>query len=252
MSILPNNLASMSTTANLCDLLSSRFAPIQEALVELLAITELVALQQTCRTLSVDISDKLKSTDFNINIKLKHWFTDPLAFHTTQAKFNALILGRFPFHFMSRRTIQDDILYIACDEQPNAMKAFLKVDGYARCSRSRAEEKSLELIQHRSSEAGDPQYRLSLYEKIDANGETSEVMIWKDSTPVSTLLFRTAPTTADLHIVSWNKAYSLYPQRTMLAKEAYMLKKMDEETCEELSEDLKSLSDDGIDVKGVH
>jgi hypothetical protein len=27
---------------------------------------------------------------------------------------------------------------------------------------------------------------------------------------------------------------------------------MDEETCEELSKDLKSLSEDGIDVKGVH
>jgi hypothetical protein len=153
---------------------------------------------------------------------------------------------------MSRRTIQDGILYIACDEQPNAMKAFLKADGYARCSRSRAEEKSLELIQYRSSEADDPQYRLSLYKKIDANGETSEVMMWKDSTPVSTLLFRGARTTADLHILSWDKAHSLYPQRTMLAKEAYMLNKMDEETCEELSENLKSLSEDRIDVKGVH
>jgi hypothetical protein len=250
-----NNLENMSAKTNLRDLLSSRLAPIQDTLMSVLEIADIIALRQTCKAVCAEITDKLETQDYNINLTLKRWFTDPIAFRSTQAGCNALILGRLPFHFMSRRKSQHDVLHIACGEQIETMEGFLEADGYVKCLDSDAEEDeetSLEFKQYRSNENGACEYIMSLYEKVTDNGETSAILVYNDPTPVSTLIFNTAQTTADLHVISWNKAYSLYPRCTMLTKEAFLLNMMNEEICEELSEDINSLSEDGIAAKGVH
>jgi hypothetical protein len=245
----------MSAKTNLRDLLSSRLAPIQDTLMSVLEVADIIALRQTCKAVFTEITDKLEMQDYNINLTLKRWFTDPIAFRSTQAACNALILGRLPFHFMSRRKSQHDVLHIACGEQTETMEGFLEADGYVKCLDSDAEEDeetSLEFKQYRSNENGACEYIMSLYEKVTNNGETSAILVYNDPTPVSTLIFNTARTTADLHVISWNKAYSLYPQCTMLTKEAFLLNMIDEQICEELSEDFNSLSEDGIVAKGVH
>jgi hypothetical protein len=255
ISLLETTSKNMSSKTNLRDLLSSRLAPIQDTLMSVLEVADIIALRQTCKAVCAEITDKLEMQDYNINLTLKRWFIDPIAFRSTQAACNALILGRLPFHFMSRRKSQHDVLHIACGEQIESMEGFLEADGYVKCLDSDAEEDektSLEFKQYRSNENGACEYIMSLYEKVTDNGETSAILVYNDPTPVSTLISNTARTTADLHVISWNKAYSLYPRCTMLTKEAFLLNMMNEEICEELSEDINSLSEDGIAAKGVH
>jgi hypothetical protein len=127
------------------------------------------------------------------------------------------------------------------------MHVFLRADGYTSASEAFAKL--------RSNEHGQKTYSLQLWAKAHTKGTTSRIMLVlatdkvdDTAVPAGRMALELALTTADLCVISWNKAYSLHPRSTFLVKEAYLLSRI----VPELSESLQSLSTDGIRVKGLH
>jgi hypothetical protein len=235
-----------ATNTNLCDLLSSRFAPIQDTLMALLDTADIINLQQTSKTLYVEIATKLQAEDYNINIKLSRWFKRPSAFRSTQATCGALIFCPFALHFFTCSTNPHDILYLARETRLSTMNAFLLADDYTPTSE--------DVSKLRSNEHGQTTFVLKLWTKVHSNGTTTHVMVVLDTDtsdatiPASKVALQLALTTSDLCFISWNKAYSLHPRSIFLAKEAYSLLRI----VSNLSETLNSLAADEIRVKGIH
>jgi hypothetical protein len=80
-----------SSNITLADLLSSRFAPIQEALLPLFDPKSIVALSKTSKEIRTTVR-KIP----NINKELKTFFKDPRGFRSVQAQCDALICNNFP------------------------------------------------------------------------------------------------------------------------------------------------------------
>jgi len=193
--------ATRMTGVSLADLLSPRFAPIQERLLPLLGPGEIVTLLMTSKQFS-KIKEELRRKNYDINRLLKRWFRDPVAFRSTQAQCDALIAGALVRQYFSRSTHLSDSmeLYIGkCRvEHENIMITFFKEDGYTGHSKT-------------------------THTKPDVNGK--ELTTWlyppcRHEPPVPAVLLR-ASMTSELNFISCSKAYSLTPRATFIRKEAY-------------------------------
>jgi hypothetical protein len=187
-----------ATRIELSDLLSTRFAPIQERLLPLLGVVEIVALTKTSKKFA-DMNEALRTKEYSINLKLKRWFSDPVAFRSVQAQCDALIIGDFARQFFPRLTALTNSLTLSLGDPYMSIVKFLTADGYAHI------------------ESGE-------YRKTCADGEVRTVFVYYSCSnlhPPVHLALKTADTTAKLQVIAWNKAYSLYPYVTFIEKKSY-------------------------------
>jgi len=122
----------------LADLLA-RFTPVQDSVLNYLAIRDIVALSRTTKALSGCVGI-VERTQFNVNERLKRFFENPKAFRSLQAKHNIVIGGTFALGFMSRKylnvNLQEvntcllDELLVQQGAHAEALKSFLVSEGY--------------------------------------------------------------------------------------------------------------------------
>lgn len=87
----------MATTP--IDLLSARFAPIQQCILCYLDVGATIALTKTCRAL--DVRSLLNHTIYNIDRHLKWWFKKPTEFRTLQRDLGFLLTRYFAVAFLA-------------------------------------------------------------------------------------------------------------------------------------------------------
>jgi hypothetical protein len=224
---------------SLVDLLSSRYAPIQESILSILRVDDITRLCNASKSFSTD----LRNTAWNYNKLLHPFFSDPEAFRSLQGRWNAILTGGLFLDFFTRtesfsssndlgRTLE----LVVPHDHNEAVWAFLQNEGY----RNDMFDKS----EHGSFWAG------SQWWKLGHGGQrvTIEHHVATD-TPIRDILeFGSQDKlTSLMNFATWNKAYSLFPIPTVIKHEGFLLGKMSETMATKISR----LADAGYKTKDV-
>lgn len=231
-----------SDTPSLSELLSPRFAPIQDSLIRELSNldrVDIIRLQQTASCFR-QLKHLLKP---DINTYLAEFFHDPREFRSLQAELGFLISGPNVLQFFRRGDPVPDMVIYTEERHQHRIHDYI-------------ERRSKGYAWHFSHFAPGPAGTTGSYYNIK---EVSVGKIrfaaprlnvfWSSNNPVHEVL-NAAYYTASLNFISWNKAYSLYPYTTFVKKEAYMLKPLEEQHFPE--DELEKLTPYGITPKSIH
>ncbi|KAI4676327.1 uncharacterized protein J4E88_007241 [Alternaria novae-zelandiae] len=228
-----------STSVTLADLLSTRFAPIQDAIMASLGPLERIALMLTSKTINKNINEKLLSGTFNIDVTLQPFFRNTKAFRSLQARCNALIGGPFAYCLFAGLP-RFDCIYLYVGQEVDAMTRYLEAENYVR------DETNAEApIRYRDGEV----LSEDVYEKDGPGGRKLKVVITKCQTQsLAHMVLQDAYATGMLTFITWNKAYHLLPHTTFVRREMFLLRNIKEMDPYELR--LFSLR--GMKIKSVH
>jgi hypothetical protein len=191
----------------LVDLLSSTYAPVQTMILPYLDVASVTALTRTCKGFD-QLQPILKATAYNINHQLRTWFKHPDEFRSFLGQCRGLIFSTFARRFMSRLNLKDSSLDIVLEGSADdcyQMRQFLLGQGYA------------------SKPPRDDEYPGEMFWQ-----EEMEVNVWYSERAAIAWLFKDAVVTAELNVISWNAAYSLFPCSTFIKKDSFMLRSFDE------------------------
>jgi hypothetical protein len=231
-----------SASITLADLPSTRFAPIQQVLVPLLDLVDILSLFKTCKDTWINLLSFLQKSDWNINMKLGHFFEDPRAFRTVQAKCDALIVRDFARRFFTGSSLLDLVIYV--DKDVKSMEAYLKANGYTIC------------IIYGDHPANTRELTGNAYYKVTISGIELRVRILftNGCYPAVLSMLQHCGTTCGLSFISWNKAYGLLPLSTFIKKETYLLRGMDDtrDLDNTLQSTIESHEKEGIQWKTIH
>ncbi|CBX91443.1 hypothetical protein IAQ61_010793 [Plenodomus lingam] len=194
----------------LTDLLSGRFATIQENLHQYLNSANLVMLRGTSKRLRAEID---KYCNFNIDARLNVLFKEPKAFRNLQAHCDAIIAGPFASYFFTRASKTHGkrvIVLIFAEQHPLLLHEYLQQEGYS--------EQAFEMAD-----------RL-----VERYGPRSYVKIGNESVQIRTHYHPRHPgvqdflqafvySTNDMAVITWNKAYHLLPHCTFVKRKSYLL-----------------------------
>jgi hypothetical protein len=217
----------------LVDLLSQTYTPIQGTILLCFDIVDILALGRTCKRLSIELSPALKATRYNINRHLRRFFDDPVEFRSLQGSYGGLVYGDFARCFLAGDTSKVMRLDIAADN-PSNFHNYLTKEKYSED----------DVMAH-------PRGIQVLYSK-KLPGTSQELSICLDCMNGRAAIagvFEVVSTTASLDIISWNRAYSLFPMATHIKKECYLVGEQHSDF--ELRGSLGSLSKEGLKTKTI-
>ncbi|KAF2124370.1 hypothetical protein P153DRAFT_130608 [Dothidotthia symphoricarpi CBS 119687] len=193
--------------ATLIDLLDARYAPIQTCMLQYLGVGEVVALQRTCKAFGA-LQERLMATSYNINLRLSHFFRDPREFRSLLGKCNAVIADEFARRFFSRlNEAEYELMIFVAKDMYAVLAEYLRGEGYTH------EEGFFEFVREDSSGCG-----YIVYMENNPRDDT-----WA---PLAQVL-DSAYTTCCLNLITWNKAYSLFPYRIFMKQESHLLVEFD-------------------------
>ncbi|KAI4673124.1 uncharacterized protein J4E78_001631 [Alternaria triticimaculans] len=229
---------------DLSHLLSSSLAPVQETLISFLGPKDFATLAEVSTSVRTALSGGLPSCYQNIETKLKTFFEDPKAFRQVQANTGAIIGGDFARKFIANELqtpVQELYIYTQYSEvKPLDLRApifdFLEQERW---------------IADEYNKTG-----LGVFRKPQAeyDGLTICVLDSRDS-PLCKLL-HAASSTASLNFVTWNRAYSLFPQTTFIDKQCYVLQNLPADKTAGMvkrhGDYLRGLTCDGIQTRFLH
>ncbi|KAI4934814.1 hypothetical protein J4E85_002674 [Alternaria conjuncta] len=222
----------VSDCTGLADLLTC-FTPVQDSVLRHLDIGDIIALSRAAKAFT-DYVRLVERTQFNINEKLKVFVTSPNAFRSLQAKHNILISGSFAFGFMLRiplnfrmfdiPTTMLDRLLVERGPHAEALRSFLENEGY------RVKDSSI------------PNH--PFMERDTAKGCQTVYIRETEYTPLFVIL--NSILTCDVNFITWNKAYSVFPDHTFILKQGHLL--MDIKHWKHLPQELAKWMRVGIDI----
>jgi hypothetical protein len=231
-----------SSSITLADLLSTRFAPIQQVLVPLLDPADIMFLFKACKDTCPNLLSFLQQFNWNINLRLRHFFEDPRAFRIVQAKCDALIVRDFARQFFNGSSLHDLILYV--DKDVESMEKYLQANGYTVC------------IFYRDYPANTKELPGTAYSKVSTSGIELRVRVLSTNgySPAVVSMLQHCGATSGLSFMSRNKAYSLLPLSTFIKKETYLLRGMDDtrDLDDTIQAVIKSHEEEGIQWKTIH
>jgi hypothetical protein len=167
---------------------------VQERLLAKLGPLELITLFQVSKGTRRAVHNAMKSSAFNINAVLATFVSDPREFRSHQAACNALIYSELARCFFDRTTDCTN-LCISCgvaNDNGESVQAYASFHAYL----------YQEGYVHKRDADGDDELWMT---EVAASGEIMCIYISDTTTPI-TEAFSQA-TTADLNVISWNKAF---------------------------------------------
>ncbi|KAF2662071.1 hypothetical protein K491DRAFT_710482 [Lophiostoma macrostomum CBS 122681] len=184
---------------------SEAYYPIYSRIAENLEVSDILAFSGTCKRFSQYYRD-LTATQWNINTTLQPFFSNPTEFRSLQGETGTLISRTVSLRFFHRSTIpgwHNLALYVQTGETCTAMVNYIEQQGY-----TKVEDKSHsnKYIYVRPSDRYRKRTEVSLH--------------FSDEVPLVKILRRTYHT-ARANVISWNKAYCLFPISTVLKREYY-------------------------------
>ncbi|KAI4671185.1 uncharacterized protein J4E88_009218 [Alternaria novae-zelandiae] len=201
-------------TPPIVDLLT-RYAPVQDAVFAQLDIADVISLSKTTKPF-MGFVKLVERTQFNINDRLKHFVTSPIEFRALQARHNVLIGRNFAYEFMARKPVvktggKIGLYSLLVQKGPNAdaLRTFLEEDGYERLDTPTPKDKELSKLRVTMS-------------RVSSDGKCSEVNIVEGEIPVLEALLPSSTSLSNL--ITWNRAYSVFPHETFIDKRGYLLR----------------------------
>ncbi|KAH7066427.1 hypothetical protein BKA63DRAFT_496255 [Paraphoma chrysanthemicola] len=85
------------------------------------------------------------------------------------------------------------------------------------------------------------------FQKIDVEGNAWTVILDLDTKSVVENLFNWAMTTACMYLITWNKAYAIFPYTTFIRRECYMVKELSDSVGDYVTE----IEKEGIQVRSI-
>ena len=184
--------------------------PVQTRILSRLCPKDFTALSQVSKDVHKVLEDGLRSSCFNINAKLLKFFQDPRAFRRVQAQTGALIGDDFARKF-SANQLQDvpDDLHV-----------------YIQYVQHKLEKSLATLCEHLESDGWSTisnDMPPVVYQKKNRNDIHLNLHLHVGADSAIGLLLHSAPSTAALNFIAWNKAYALLPESTFIENVAYRL-----------------------------
>ncbi|KAL8784342.1 MAG: hypothetical protein Q9195_009087 [Heterodermia aff. obscurata] len=194
--------------------------PICDHLSSILPIADLIRLTRTCKQFS-SLYQRALPAHWNIDKRLKRFVNDPQSFRSEMADRDALISGSFALQFFERVTWNESDLDIFLEGQ-NEVSGF---EQYL-CER---EGYRFDHLSERGSEVYSNMSKLfevrTLVRTRDDSTKAQIQIIHTVDTPLLTIL-KSFYTTVVVNIISWNKAYSVFPQPSFLYHKTFLLRRM--------------------------
>ena len=233
--------------------------PIFSTLCDCLSIAEIVSLTQTCKKYS-DLYQYLLPIQWDVDKALRRYVDDPQGFRSQMARSDALISGTFAVEFFER-VFRDreplDVLVqkgLGCELFSNYLS---DIAGYSEID---PEEDNKEMSESES----EVRFHAAVFVRVfvlthvllqrrmftrDTDVKSAIRLHITYESPVCTVV-REAYFTAEVNIISWNKAYSIFALPTFILKTFYLLQVWDERT-ERTANAAQVLSRKGLRVQSV-
>ncbi|KAK0107305.1 hypothetical protein ONS95_004002 [Cadophora gregata] len=168
----------------------------------------LFALRRVTKSLHGDFAAHAKER-WNVNRRLKHFVKHPQGLRTMMARYNALISGSFVIQFFDDDFWKGSDLDIYVErEAAAAFGTYLAQNEEYRFEKSST-------IEHNYDLSGIYKTDTYLRGEKDSGNETKIQIISTRSIPVSCML-GCFTSTAVMNFMSWNAAYSMFPELTFL------------------------------------
>ncbi|ENH75745.1 hypothetical protein FOC1_g10003907 [Fusarium oxysporum f. sp. cubense race 1] len=192
--------------------------PILEVLRSFLTIPDFLALFRVCKRLSIIKNDILRLI-CGINAALKTFVIDAAMFRSQLGHYNAMISGPFALNFFqlsSNKVLKLDI--------------FIKEGADA--------DRFTDYLQRTEEYKNDSEIETIPRRRIYSRLSRPNIQIRVTRTtglPIETIL-TSSSTTAIVNVITWNKAYCIFPHQTLIKHEFYPLRPLDDDFGSELSE----------------
>ncbi|KAL9580239.1 MAG: hypothetical protein Q9212_004611 [Teloschistes hypoglaucus] len=194
--------------------------PVCDRICSFLPIGDLVNLTRTCRQLS-SLYQNLLPAQWNVDRRLLGFVNDPKALRSFMGKHDVLISGSFAIQFFERVTWKESDLDLYAEAGPSteALDKYLcEKEGY-RISRRTGGVDYWPI---------DDWVETRTYTKKRADSTDSQIQIVATAyVPIFAILMGFYSTLV-VNVISWNKAYAIYPQSSFIHHKSYLLKKMDD------------------------
>jgi hypothetical protein len=156
---------------------------------------------------------------FNISGALKRFVKETDSFRSQLGRCNAMLSGSFAlnfFHACEKKTTLLDV-FVSEGSDVNYLTNYLE--------RSENYEHDTEVEMNQNSEV----YSRALHPKI-------KIRITRTTKSPIQVILNSASTTAYTNVITWNKAYSIFPRQTLVDHKFFPLRSLDDEFGTELSE----------------
>ncbi len=202
--------------------------PIFITFCECLSIAEIISLTQTCKKLS-GLYQYLVPIQWDVDKALRRYVGDPLGLRSQMAKHDALITGYIAIQYFERVFWEDDEpLDIVVQQAGSDLlgKYISEVEGYSEVEIEKNQRfevschavKSLSVVLANSLQLQKRTYK----KNADSNIEVL-LFVTPSWCPPARSILHSIRTTAALNIISWNKAYSIFPLPTFIQRKCYSL-----------------------------
>jgi hypothetical protein len=227
----------------LTDLLSPgllNLPAVQERLDAKLDPRDLIALFKVSKGIRLAVHTAMKSSAFDINAARAKFVSNSREFRSHQAQCNALLHSKFARAFFDRTTDCTN-LCISCDKDMDngesaqayaCFRGYLYQEGYV----------------HKIDNDGEYEPWMT---KIAANDQILCIYLTHKTSPIVDAFFQA--TTADLNAISWNKAFSFFPN-DIVKHEGLLLQDLNNAVDPDekpVSENLVALSQAGFRTKAM-
>ncbi|MCJ1392446.1 hypothetical protein MMC18_005313 [Xylographa bjoerkii] len=219
-----------------------QYYPMFDRLYSYLDVSDIVALTRTCKQFS-GLDKLLLNTQWNVDRRLRRFVGNPKEFRALLGRHDALVSGDFALQFFERQVRQD------CDLDIFVRKGS---DTLALCNYlTDTEDYTSSPIKYgESSEQDIPPTTTLTLSRLDRDQidfrKPKITLHCSHDIPLQEIL-ETTYTTSLMNIISWNKAYSIFPLPTHIQHKTYLLTNLDDHFGALLSEQSRR----GWDVQDV-
>lgn len=200
--------------------------PVFTRICELIPVDSILALNQTCKSLS-NLYQRIQPTQWNIDRRLGEYFRDPSQVRSLMGECDALISGRFAVEFFERTKFPAQRLleiYVEASKAERLVSHLVEVENYLK--RKQPMERCI--IPNGVCE-------FSHYERESwpAGGRPTsttkhqiKITITRVS-PVVAIINLGRHSTICVNIISWNKAYAIFPKSSFIAHKGFLAHVLD-------------------------
>lgn len=190
--------------------------PIFARICELMPVDSIVALSQTCKSLS-NLYKRIQPTQWNIDRRLKEYFNEPSRVRSLMGECGALISGRFAVEFFERIKFPQRSLeiYVEGINAKRFVTHLVKVEKYLR-------KAPIQRFRSPSEVAG-----FVHYERGSSTGAKQLKIGITRVGPVVAIINLERRSTICLNIISWSKAYALFPKSSFISHKGFLAHALD-------------------------